>query len=119
TSSSFNTGGTLCSMDVGDACNLYLSGFYTANVTSLVAGTTTLTRPGGATAYLVKQSLNCTVGIKESKDPALKINIAPNPNNGMFELYSEHVIKGEIILRNSLGQIVYSQVLDGINNKIS
>ena len=50
------------------------------------------------------------------------LQIFPNPNNGNFTVISDITGKGNIEILNSLGQVIYSKVLNsenGINENIS
>ncbi len=84
----------------------------------LTLGSTTLSSSGMADVYLAKMN-SPAVGIQETEHEEKNIALYPNPNTGTFKLNLEDGIdKGEIILFNSIGQIVFSQKLIRGENEI-
>ncbi len=50
---------------------------------------------------------NGTNSIKETSSQKLKVSIAPNPNNGFFDLeFSAIIVDGDFTISNNLGQVI-------------
>ncbi|MBN8693511.1 MAG: T9SS type A sorting domain-containing protein [Bacteroidetes bacterium] len=62
---------------------------------------------------------DCLAGIPSLTKDHANLKIYPNPNNGVFSIKTEGEInKGELTVRNALGQVVHSQELTAETNKI-
>lgn len=84
----------------------------------LALGSTTLSSSGMYDVYLAKMN-SPAVGIQETEYEQKTIVLYPNPNNGIFKLNLDIVIeKVELVIFNSLGQLVFSQKLIRGENEV-
>jgi hypothetical protein len=97
--------------------NLCATGRFIGNVDfDPDAGIFDLTSLTNSSAFILKMS-PCCAGINELANNTRNILPYPNPNNGVFNLNIEDDIEGgELVLFNTLGQIVYEQkIIKGFN----
>jgi sugar lactone lactonase YvrE len=82
--------------------NIYISDLYNFRVREICSGT-------------------CITNIKSLREKNVQPLIYPNPNNGSFKILIQTETKnGELILINSIGQIIYNQkISEGENNIIT
>lgn len=98
--------------------NAYLTAEF--GISTLIAGTNTLTLTGSEDVFVAKYVCSGGVGVSEINKIFIT-KIFPNPNNGSFVLQIDNEIENaEIILINSLGQKVHGQkIFNGQNNVIT
>ncbi len=63
-------------------------------------------------------NVNCVLGINQLTISNLAISVAPNPNNGQFEINSNLEVNGTLELINELGQVVYQSLMNGLNKTV-
>ncbi len=89
-------------------CNAYLSGDFSTNTFSL--GTYTVSQSGQENAFVAKLTYTCSLTVLNQNTSSNSISLYPNPNNGFFKLQVDKEINnGELIIMNTLGQIVFHQ----------
>ena len=97
--------------------NIYATGFFLGIVDfDPDAGVYNLNSSTGTDAFVLKMA-PCCAGIHELSQNSKNISVYPNPNKGVFNLdVVEEIESAELILFNSLGQIVFEQkIIKGLN----
>lgn len=76
--------------------------------------------PGGSDAVLSEIKITAPVGIKESAITDSGLSLFPNPANAIISVITDKVIISPTIkITNVLGQVVYLQTVEGIQNTFS